>query len=302
LTGRENIFLNGAILGMKRDEIEEKFDEIVAFAETEKFLDTPVKHYSSGMYMKLAFSVAAHLEPEILLIDEVLAVGDYAFQQKCISKAGGIARSGKTVLLVSHNISVLSEVSQTAIWFEHGIVKEMGESQDIVSRYISAGRANSGSWKKENSGTEGVAYPTELSISQGDKHAIGEILIDQPFSIKLSYLIKKDMQFCRVGIIVSNSLGIVVFSSAEPDTPSLSPINRKAGEYQVVCSIPAWLLAPDNYSITVHIDSDPLQRLYTEELACDFRVVENNLRGLAHYNRPGIIAPKLKWERVQFSR
>ncbi|RME47458.1 MAG: ABC transporter ATP-binding protein, partial [Chloroflexi bacterium] len=129
LTGRENIYLNGAILGMRKREIDRKFDEIVAFAEIEKFIDTPVKRYSSGMYVRLAFAVAAHLEPEILLVDEVLAVGDAAFQKKCLGKMGDVAKEGRTVLFVSHNMAAITSLCQRAIWLEEGKIKEDGSAE-----------------------------------------------------------------------------------------------------------------------------------------------------------------------------
>jgi lipopolysaccharide transport system ATP-binding protein len=136
LTGRENIFLNGAILGMKKAEIDCKFDEIGAFAEVEKFLDTPVKHYSSGMYLRLAFAVAAHLEPEILLIDEVLAVGDAAFQQKCLGKIGDVAQSGRTVLFVSHNMSAVQDLCKRVIWINDGVVMADGDPEEVTQAYM----------------------------------------------------------------------------------------------------------------------------------------------------------------------
>lgn len=137
LTGRENIYLNGAILGMRRSEIERKFDEIVAFAEIEQFLDTPVKHYSSGMYMRLAFAVAAHLEPEILLVDEVLAVGDAQFQKKCLGKMGEVAKEGRTVLFVSHNMNAIEVLCELTCWINKGIIRNIGQTKDIVSDYMS---------------------------------------------------------------------------------------------------------------------------------------------------------------------
>ncbi len=141
LTGRENIYLNSAILGMRRSEIEYKFDEIVSFAEIEKFIDTPVKHFSSGMYVRLAFAVAAHLEPEILLVDEVLAVGDASFQKKCLGKVGEIAGGGRTVLLVSHNMGAIKSLSSAAIWIDGGRVKEIGLPSVVVNNYLAAGGA-----------------------------------------------------------------------------------------------------------------------------------------------------------------
>ena len=136
LTGRENIYLNGAILGMHRAEIDRKFDEIVAFAEIERFLDTPVKRYSSGMYVRLAFAVAAHLEPEILLVDEVLAVGDAQFQKKCLGKMGDVAKEGRTVLFVSHNLIALRSLCPRAVWLDRGELREQGASSDVVASYL----------------------------------------------------------------------------------------------------------------------------------------------------------------------
>src|SRR5438105_461441 len=138
LTGRENIFLNGAILGMRKAEIVSKFDEIVAFAELEKFMDTPVKHYSSGMYVRLAFAVAAHLEPEILLVDEVLAVGDINFQKKCLGKMGDVARAGRTVVLVSHQLNQIRRLCHRVVWIDAGAVRQDGPTHEVASAYESA--------------------------------------------------------------------------------------------------------------------------------------------------------------------
>jgi lipopolysaccharide transport system ATP-binding protein len=137
LTGRENVFFNGAILGMKRREIERKFDEIVAFAEVERFIDTPVKRYSTGMQLRLAFAVAAHLEPEVLIVDEVLAVGDAAFQRKCLGKMGEVSGHGRTVLLVSHNMSAITSLADRCLWLEQGRVRELGDASRVVSDYLS---------------------------------------------------------------------------------------------------------------------------------------------------------------------
>ena len=138
LTGRENIYLNGAILGMRKAEIDRKFDEIVAFAEVEKFLDTPVKRYSSGMYVRLAFAVAAHLEPEILLVDEVLAVGDAAFQKKCLGKMDAVAKEGRTVLFVSHNMAAVSRLCARALWIDQGQVKHLSSPEEVVAAYLAS--------------------------------------------------------------------------------------------------------------------------------------------------------------------
>src|SRR5947209_4574873 len=136
LSGRDNVYLNGAMLGMRRREIKAKFDEIVAFAEVERFIDTPVKRYSSGMYVRLAFAVAAHLEPDILIVDEVLAVGDASFQRKCLGKMGEVSSEGRTVLFVSHNMAAITQLASTCVWLEQGRVREIGETSKIVPDYL----------------------------------------------------------------------------------------------------------------------------------------------------------------------
>ncbi|HTU22597.1 MAG TPA: ABC transporter ATP-binding protein [Gemmataceae bacterium] len=170
LTGRENIYLNGAILGMTRGEITRKFDEIVAFAEVEKFLDTPVKHYSSGMYVRLAFAVAAHLEPEILIVDEVLAVGDTEFQRKCLKKMGDVAGQGRTVLFVSHNMGAVQTLCRRAVLLERGRVKQIGGSREVVAEYLKAGDAVAHTPLKErrDRGGDGRFRFEQLTILDGD--------------------------------------------------------------------------------------------------------------------------------------
>ena len=167
LSGRENIFLNGAVLGMSRGEIVRKMDEIVAFAEIEKFLDTAVKHYSSGMYLRLAFAVAAHLEPEILLMDEVLAVGDAAFQKKCLGKMGAVASEGRTVLFVSHNISAIRELCTTALWIDKGHIAASGEVDEVIGKYLKS--LTSGAFSYRNSEFEFAVGNVALRDSAGDR-------------------------------------------------------------------------------------------------------------------------------------
>jgi homopolymeric O-antigen transport system ATP-binding protein len=170
LTGRENIYLSGAILGMKRLEISRKFDEIVAFAEVEKFVDTPIKHYSSGMYMRLAFAVAAHLEPEILLIDEVLAVGDAQFQKKCLGKMGDVAQEGRTVLFVSHNMPAVSRLCGTTIWLGTGQTSEIGQTDSVISHYIAFGQkqvTNNLAERSDRTGSGALRF-LEFSLLDGE--------------------------------------------------------------------------------------------------------------------------------------
>jgi lipopolysaccharide transport system ATP-binding protein len=299
LTGRENIYLSGAILGMRRREIARKFDEIVSFAEVEQFIDTPVKHYSSGMYLRLAFAVAAHLEPEILLIDEVLAVGDYGFQQKCIKKTEQVAGNGRTVLLVSHNLGLLGEIAKTGLWLDGGEIKQIGPLKSVIQSYLSRGRIATAAWCLEVPPSNTPAFVSAVRVRQGRNITTGEVMIDQPFEIRLDYTLRRRMSFCRVGILLSNSIGTIIFSSAEPDDESISPLEKEPGKYTSRCTVPGWLLAPDTYFLTPHIDDAPLHRLFTAEQASSFSIVENVLRGTAHYLRPGVIAPKLPWSTVR---
>src|SRR5438128_2835805 len=188
LTGRENAFLSGAILGMTRAEITRKFDEIVAFAELEKFIDTPVKHYSSGMYVRLAFAVAAHLEPEILLVDEVLAVGDINFQKKCLGKMGDVARAGRTVVLVSHQLNQTRRLCHRAMWIDDGQVVEAGNPGDVISHYLPKNQATNleSLWEDEQTapGNESVRLRSVRLILHQDS---GLITVHTPFQIEFTY-------------------------------------------------------------------------------------------------------------------
>ena len=168
LSGRDNVFLNGAILGMSRNEIRRKFDEIVEFAEIAKFLDTPVKRYSSGMYVRLAFAVAAHLEPDILIVDEVLAVGDSAFQQKCLGKMRDIRSEGRTVIVVSHNMATVSSLCQKVIWLADGQVKAAGDAQDIIRKYLSEGVENDFVWTPRHFVISAFEYHS-VSVESGQR-------------------------------------------------------------------------------------------------------------------------------------
>ncbi|MCA1590681.1 MAG: polysaccharide ABC transporter ATP-binding protein, partial [Acidobacteria bacterium] len=190
LTGRENIYLNGAILGMRRGEIGKKFDEIVAFSEVEKFLDTPVKHYSSGMYMRLAFSVAAHLDPDVLIVDEVLAVGDVSFQRKCLSKMRDAGRSGRTVLFVSHDMQSISRICSRVIWFKNGRIERDGASKEIISAYLHE-QTKTGAEKRwgnddEAPGNE-IARLHHVRVCDENGGTVSAIDIRKPVRIEMSY-------------------------------------------------------------------------------------------------------------------
>ena len=195
LTGRENVYLNGAILGMSRVEIKQHFDEIVAFAEVEQFMDTPVKRYSTGMYLRLAFAVAAHLRTEILFIDEVLAVGDTEFQRRCLGKVEGLARDGRTVLFVSHNLGAVTRLCGRALWLNEGRLALDGNSRDVVAGYFSQSFAGRHSWKRppqeEAANGSLEICLRSVQLCQEGREARGVVSFDQGFTIEIEYEVNK---------------------------------------------------------------------------------------------------------------
>src|SRR5581483_6641131 len=206
LTGRENIFLNGAILGMSKSEIQRKFDEIVAFSEVEKFLDTPVKRYSSGMYVRLAFAVAAHLEPEILVVDEVLAVGDAAFQTKCLGKMGEVAKGGRTVLFVSHNMAAIENLCHRAILLKNGRITENGPAPEIIRRYVAgiSNRVNVSLADRTDRKGAGEVRVTTVETLDGQEQPIQYLVSGQTtvFRVHYSCTASRTLKNCRVIITV----------------------------------------------------------------------------------------------------
>lgn len=256
LTGRENIYLNGAILGMGKNEIDRKFSEIVAFAEIDQFLDTAVKHYSSGMFVRLAFAVAAHLEPEILLVDEVLAVGDAAFQKKCLGKMGDVARGGRTVVFVSHNMAALLHLCSRAILLDEGCVTKDGPAQDTVRHYMATlqtGRNGDLSSRRDRYGRGHVRF---LKAWFEDDHggAVDQAMSGQPLAIALSYQSdsKERLQNCRVSVAVENVFGQPLFvcsTEMVSDRPrNLSPSGT------VRCIIPRLPLSQGKYPLTLYLE------------------------------------------------
>jgi lipopolysaccharide transport system ATP-binding protein len=219
LTGKENVYLNGTILGMKKKEIDTKFDEIVAFSEVEKFLETPVKRYSSGMRVRLAFSVAAHLEPEILIIDEVLAVGDSAFQKKCIQKMELVAREGRTVLFVSHNMGMISDLCSKCILLNSGEIEEIGETKDIVGKYVSdysvSERIDLTEWTDNRSG-DGPMRLLNLRTENKDGRATSIFAFGEPISFKIG-IKGQPGAMCIVGLSIRDAFGHLILHFSNLD-------------------------------------------------------------------------------------
>lgn len=255
LTGRENIFLAGSILGMQRREIAQKFDEMVQFAEVEKFLDTPVKRYSSGMYLRLAFAVAAHLEPEILVVDEVLAVGDHAFQTKCVRKMQGIGQSGRTVLFVSHNMAAVKGLCTRALWLEGGKVRADGPSGDIVQEYISTAEANEAVVDlRAHSGRWNGMTPLlrEARIYDLEGRPTTTVPAGGGLRIEVDLEIPEEVNSVNVHIGLEDALGdrLATLSSFV----QVGGFTHGSGRQTVVCEIPSLPFVPGGYSVTIWMD------------------------------------------------
>jgi lipopolysaccharide transport system ATP-binding protein len=259
LTGRENIFLNGAILGMSKVEIKRKFDEIVAFSEVEKFLDTPVKRYSSGMYVRLAFAVAAHLEPEILIVDEVLAVGDMDFQKKCLGKMEDISsNSGRTVLFVSHNMVAIRNLCQKCLVLKKGETGFYGEMEGAVDFYVGEGVGGLvNNYYKNQSTIDNSAYIDECTIlsSTGgfseNGYAIGESLI-----FKIKVILKTDSSFIKIGIGINNVLNERLTTLHTDYSKEIKKHQVTEGEHTFTCEVEGLNLKPGIYPIKIHLDSE----------------------------------------------
>jgi len=297
LTGRENIFLNGAILGMGKTEIRRKFDEIVAFAEVEKFLDTPVKRYSSGMYVRLAFAVAAYLEPEILIVDEVLAVGDAAFQKKCLGKMEDVTeKEGRTILFVSHNMGMLRSLCQKCFLLVDGHLTASGETDSILEQYISAHSKNHQGiveWAiSEAPGNESIRLRTVKLVNES-----GEIQdsfsATQSIHIVIHYEILKILQGMRLVIQILTAEGTVAFASTDHATRTAE---TRPGLYETTCTIPSKLLNKVQYYVRISSCIPGVKVLIPGRDILSFSVV-----GMGHHGSyfpekwPGLLAPELDW-------
>lgn len=304
LTGRENIFLNGAIMGMDRREIQRKFDEIVDFSGVEKFIDTPVKRYSSGMYVRLAFAVAAYLEPDILVVDEVLAVGDAEFQKKCLGKMDDVAhKQGRTILFVSHNMGMINSLCNRAIFLDAGVIAWDGGISEAINRYYNNGKNSPFALDYSHlSSPPGDEYATLLEghIEDENGNAVGEANISDPFVVKMKYKLKKEVPISPyANFHVYNSQGQAVFVTG---SERQLPVN-KAGTYEATCTIPGNLLNNDTYSIGLALTftHNGLHVSFFERNALTVTVreiidetVEENRSGYSGAI-PGAVRPKLDW-------
>lgn len=302
LSGRENIYLNGAILGMTKKEIRRKFDEIVAFAGVERYIDTPVKRYSSGMYVRLAFAVAAHLESEILIVDEVLAVGDAEFQRKCLGKMGDVTqKEGRTVLFVSHNMAAIKNLCTEAVLMKHGTVTMQGETADVIDNYLSDGSEAERfvEWKREERPSNSELEVHSIKVFDGKGRLDSLLTTGDELTIEIDYKIKQEIKDLRVAVNIFTSDGIEIISSSDFLVQPESRI-RKPGAYKTVCKIPGRLLNLGTHVATVDFDI-PRMRALIMSLPVSFTISELsfNQLGITTTNRPaGVVHPFLEWEVV----
>jgi lipopolysaccharide transport system ATP-binding protein len=302
LTGRENIYLNGAILGMRRREIAAKFDEIVAFADVEKFLDTPVKRYSSGMYVRLAFAVAAHLEPEILIVDEVLAVGDAEFQKKCLGRMRSVSsKEGRTVLFVSHNMTAINTLCNRAILMSNGRVQAIGPARDITQIYTTSGggaEERCKSWSYREAPGDERFRVTRIEVTPEMTDASAPIEMGTAFQIETDYWNLVDNAVVVLELIVRGSDGVPVFHSYSTESDEKAGMPHRKGLYRSWCRIPGNLLNAGRFGIEMYFTHE--NRPSTEfGVADSVSVIVHELnerRHLKYYDRfIGQVHPKLTW-------
>ncbi len=300
LSGRENIYLNGAILGMRRREIQRKFDEIVAFSEVEKFLDTPVKRYSSGMYVRLAFAVAAHLEPEILIVDEVLAVGDYAFQKKCLGKMRDVASGeGRTVIFVSHNMGTLNQLCDDGVLLEKGRITMSGPIHEVVNHYmkLSSEKSSASARFAVDPSKPGQFHSVEVLGENGE--LASDFTCDDPIRIRVQYEVRKPVSGRLLTLYLQNQEGTRVLHSDIRDLNSELNANLGVGVHNFDLPIPPRLLGPSTYLVTVSSGSRFGGVIDHRHDCCEF-----TLRDLANQDdaRPGVLGVRIPWNHSAATR
>ncbi|HVU06305.1 MAG TPA: ABC transporter ATP-binding protein [Candidatus Paceibacterota bacterium] len=269
LTGRENIFLNGAILGMKKKEIAKNFESIVEFAGIEKFIDTPVKYYSSGMYVRLAFSVAAHMEPDILLVDEVLAVGDAEFQKKCLGKMEEVTQAqGRTILFVSHNLSAVRSLCKTCILLEKGKIKMIGETEKVIDRYLQEASLLS---VTEFEPKDQDAFVTKVTIKDEDGELTPRIPVSKDFTVQVDYTIKREIERSILSLYI-HADGELLLVTSDSDKKG-EAFDREPGTYSTTVKIPKFLFNVGIHTFDVHLH-DPGIRSFDTKKDVNFEILD----------------------------
>lgn len=297
LTGRENVFLNGAILGMTRSETKKKFDEIVAFAGIETYIDTPVKRYSSGMYVRLAFAVAAHLEPEILIVDEVLAVGDAEFQKKCLGKMGDVAKKGRTILFVSHNMTAIRSLCRESISLNAGQIINRGVPDQVIKDYLSSGEATNWevSWTDpKNAPGDGAAWLTRVKVAPEGGRDVGHVEVTVPLMIVVEYYNSVPGRVLSVSVVIYTQDDQCVLSTGS------GAASRDAGAYQAVCFIPGGFLNDETYRLRVFLIADDSRAIVDQDHLVTFQLHDVPRQGNWFGKWIGVVRPTFEWrtERV----
>jgi len=291
LTGRENVFLSGAILSMSKREMDRKFDQMVAFAEVEKFIDTPLKHYSTGMQMRLAFAVAAHLDPEILLVDEVLAVGDAAFQKKCLGKIGDVSRQGRTIIFVSHNMTALRSLCTRVLWLDGGRVIETGVAGDVIDHYLQKNTISNleSLWESELTapGNHKVRLRSVRVIPEADSS--DHITVHTALRIEFTYWNYAPGAVLNVSMFLNNLEEVCVFNLVSDSA------SRPAGQIRHTLHIPSDFLNTGSYYVNVLIVEDTSTVILRQDNIVAFEVAEGNVLGNWYGHVPGAVRPKLNW-------
>jgi lipopolysaccharide transport system ATP-binding protein len=312
LSGRENIYLNGAILGMRKADIERKFDDIVAFAEVERFIDTPVKRYSSGMYVRLAFGVAAHLEPDILLVDEVLAVGDAEFQKKCLGKMDSVAKQGRTVIVVSHNMGLISQLCDRTILLNEGKVVSQGQTHEVVAEYLRTNTESGGLREWNDPATAPGNKKIRLAALRlvSNESVTGDVDIDKEVAIEVDFwnLLDDSRNLC-VNIYLLDGLGNTVLSTGNTTAANSLPDDwftqaHPAGLFRAVCTLPGNFLNDGLYYVSVYVVSlGPIQIEATAEQALSFNVHDTGAMREAGGGEDwhGVVRMRLPWRTQQLN-
>ena len=294
LTGRENVYLNGAILGMTRTEVTRKYEEIATFAETEEFMETPVKHYSSGMRVRLAFSVAAHLEPEIMFVDEVLAVGDAAFQQKCLGKMEEVARGGRTVVFVSHNMGMINSLCSRAIWLERGSLRQDGRPAEVIESYLSEGLSMDGHWTHPQDTDCGAQIRIgAITIVGKDGRAAGSVPFEDEIRMQLDLDVRERINRVRIIVRLRDVTGNLIVASSNLDADA-TPCEFDVGRHRYTFSIPGALLQPKKYFVSV-VARRFADKLDEHENCLSFQILPMGTGEAARRQAAAAIAPVLPW-------
>jgi lipopolysaccharide transport system ATP-binding protein len=295
LTGRENVYLSGAVLGMRRSEIDRKFDEIIAFSGVEPFLDTPLKHFSTGMQMRLAFAVAAHLEPEILLVDEVLAVGDAEFQKKCLGKMQDVSKSGRTIVFVSHNMGAISRLCKRAFWLDEGRVRLMGETSEVIGRYQSCYLAGCPEWVRAASAGDEDREFTFRRVRAVNGGGVAVLQGNDSLTVEIDYVVRRALTACQISARICNSEGLAIFTTSDADDSGFSALPIAPGSYRTGFTIPAGFLSPGVYYVLLgaHLPGHHIYDMVEQTVVFEVSQV-GSLSSLD--GRYGIVAPMIKWE------